>query len=432
MSCVEVLEDHGDHVVGESDDFVKSHVDSFFPLDDEVIEEDEEITEVKHKILTDDGNLSVSKDSVRGDSGEWGAVWYDIKTTSLDKDKTTLIVPKDGSKTYTAPETGDLRYTGEERFYVFLLAVEEDYVETIVVPESIYYASKLGSILQAGEDKKDELPDALKNVEFSSPDESERLLPMAIRGILSAKVNSDQLDVIIDYLLMNSTGDRPYKAIDVTEDIYTVGLPEGVLEMIPIVPPKISELGEINEGFVASVSAAISDYAGFVWNGICAVGEFLESVGSFVAEMGLAVLGTIWNALCAIGDAVLDALNVLVDWVVGKIKQVLKGAFDAIFGPLLKAIEKYGPAVERLFSVFTESGDNKNGNSLMSNSAISPIPVEEIIEGKRYCSDNPSSWHGFNSYNGNIFYNIFHLFSFQWNYFRFRCLYCINSNFCFH
>ncbi|MGM0510837.1 MAG: hypothetical protein ACQESD_06915, partial [Thermoplasmatota archaeon] len=40
MNSVEVLEDHEDHVVEESDDFVQSHVDSFFPLSEEVIEED--------------------------------------------------------------------------------------------------------------------------------------------------------------------------------------------------------------------------------------------------------------------------------------------------------------------------------------------------------------------------------------------------------
>ena len=145
-----------------------------------------------------------------------------------------------------------------------------------------------------------------------------------------------------DYLLMNSTGDRPYKAVDVTEDIYTLGLPEGVLELIPIVPPKMSELGEINEGLVASVSAAISDYAGFVWNGICAIGEFLESVGSYVAEIGLAVLGTIWDALSAIGDAVVSALNVLVDWVVGKIKQ----AVNSLLSPITSTINKWVSGVQ--------------------------------------------------------------------------------------
>ncbi len=249
--------------------------------------------------------------------------------------------------------------------------VEEDYVETIIVPESIYYASKLGSILQAGEDKKDQLPDALKNVEFSSPDESKRLLPIAVRGILSAKVDSGQLDVIIDYLLMNSTGDRPYKAVDVTEDIYTLGLPEGVLELIPIVPPKMSELGEINEGLVASVSAAISDYAGFVWNGICAIGEFLESVGSYVAEIGLAVLGTIWDALSAIGDAVVSALNVLVDWAIGLIKQAVSMATSGIN----KLIEDFREGlVERL-----EKGYESGGAAGMFNGIIGYIFTSNLF-----------------------------------------------------
>ncbi|MGM0509589.1 MAG: hypothetical protein ACQESD_00480 [Thermoplasmatota archaeon] len=49
MSCVEELEGHGDHVSRESKDFIQSHVDSFFPLDEEVIEEE---NESKDEILT--------------------------------------------------------------------------------------------------------------------------------------------------------------------------------------------------------------------------------------------------------------------------------------------------------------------------------------------------------------------------------------------
>ncbi|MFW6141180.1 MAG: hypothetical protein ACOC53_01315 [Candidatus Saliniplasma sp.] len=39
MSCVEVLEDHESQITEESTDFIQSHVDSFFPLDEEVKEE---------------------------------------------------------------------------------------------------------------------------------------------------------------------------------------------------------------------------------------------------------------------------------------------------------------------------------------------------------------------------------------------------------
>jgi len=36
LSCVEVLEDHESQIAEESTDFVQSHVDSFFPLEEEV------------------------------------------------------------------------------------------------------------------------------------------------------------------------------------------------------------------------------------------------------------------------------------------------------------------------------------------------------------------------------------------------------------
>jgi len=43
LSCVEALEYHESHDVGESTDFVQSHVESFFPLEDEVIEEEKSL-----------------------------------------------------------------------------------------------------------------------------------------------------------------------------------------------------------------------------------------------------------------------------------------------------------------------------------------------------------------------------------------------------
>lgn len=317
---------------------------------------------VSHQVMSN-GKHGHTEGYAKGSGKRWGAVWYDIDTVILKKDKTILIVPKDGSKTYTAPKTGYLRYTGEQRFYVFVLAVDEEYTETIIVPESIYYDSKLGSILLQGEEAKDDIPKDLRDIEFSEPDDSQASLSIAIRGVHAATVKSSQVSTIIKYLTMNKTGETPYEAIDITSNVFTVGLPEDVLDLIPIVPPKISEQGKINEGFWASLAAALSDIAGFIWNGICAIGEFLASVATFVVNLGLAVLGAIWDAICAIANAILAALNFLLNFIIGLIKAAVNMILKPLFTDLFNAIKAFSDALVSFFNGGTKGSATRDGDS---------------------------------------------------------------------
>ncbi|NIM94309.1 MAG: hypothetical protein GTO18_11455, partial [Anaerolineales bacterium] len=112
---------------------------------------------LNHKIL-DSGKFGVTKGITKGDAADYGQVWYEINTLSLDKVTTHFILPEDGSKTYTT-ENGALRYVGEQRYYAVVMNIDNDHQEMVIIPESVFYDSELGDILLdedlSDDDKKD-------------------------------------------------------------------------------------------------------------------------------------------------------------------------------------------------------------------------------------------------------------------------------------
>jgi hypothetical protein len=79
----------------------------------------------------------------------------------MDKVKTYLILPEDDSKTYTT-EKGLMRYTGEQRYYIVGMFVNFDHQEKIIVPESVFYDSELGSLLLDENKEDDDKKEILK------------------------------------------------------------------------------------------------------------------------------------------------------------------------------------------------------------------------------------------------------------------------------
>ncbi len=346
-------------------------------------------------LLTTDGELnSTKKDKAfverykskitGGEDHYWADMRYEIKITHMKYSKTWLINPKDDetSKLYET-ENGELRYTGEERFYLFSLSVNDNRIVNIIVPESVYYDSKLGHALLR--EDLSSLPSSLESIEFGGLNSSENEVSYSIRGVLTATVTSTQASLIIEYLTKNKTGATPYKKEDITSSITQMHLPKDVLFNLPISMPKQSELGKIAEGFVASSAEALTEFGGMVWNVVLAGAEFLNSMAEKALEIGMKVLGALKDAASKIASAVVEALSIMVEWIKGLVKQTVSTVFKPMIDFIHNWIYELVLSINTLLYLLGVTTDQSNSNNLLLQAVGSDEPrnnntVDHIIE----------------------------------------------------
>ncbi len=87
----------------------------------------------------------------------------------------------------------------------------------------------------------------LGGLEFTTADESQLQLSKYIRGVMTATISPDQLATILSQFTTNRTGEQPYEAVDITDCIFTLGLPSEVMSMLPAEAPLLSELSSLTE-----------------------------------------------------------------------------------------------------------------------------------------------------------------------------------------
>ena len=126
--------------------------------------------------------------------------------------------------------------------------------------------------------------------------------------------------------------------------------------------------GAIWEGLTGLV-AGVSDV---LYQGLVAIGNFFASLGDAVASWGQKLVGGLSKAADAVKgavQAVLDALNALVKWIIAQ----LRNAMSIIFGPIVNKIKEM---VRTIYDVFLPlSQDSEDGN--ITEEFV--IPARDII-----------------------------------------------------
>ena len=266
-----------------------------------------------------------------------------VKTVRLERSTTYMIVPEDESMRLYTTANGEHRYIGEQRFYFFSFNIDGGGIQNILVPESIFYGSQIGNWLQQSEEDAKESPlyYLFSNLQFTQTDPTGTESSSAIRGFITTEdpVSSGFAQLIITYLCLNTTGVRTFKSMDITDELVTMGLAEDIIREIPLKTPNMSKLGKINSGWLAATAADIADVCGVLWNVVVGGVTFLVSVG-------LALVGAIWEALKAIVSLILEALNILFEWIKGIVKEMIM----LILRPILDAYSQWIDGINQVLT----------------------------------------------------------------------------------
>jgi len=264
--------------------------------------------------------------------------------------------------------------------------VDNDYQEMVIVPESVFYDSELGDILLdediSEDDKKEKFEDwGLDGLRFSAADENKVELSRYLKGVWVIDITSDQINDVILHLTVNKTGETSYEDIEIQDQIWTIGLPDELLELTPTISPKLSPLSQLtivikedpitewvektDNSFVSAVwgyvkepvtklvkvtretlnfvvtlgeailsgnpgeaMQALEDYGNFVWDGIVSfaqsAAEFYVKMNSIFITLALCALKVWLEYISAIGEWIVAGLSWLFNYVKGLISQAVE------------------------------------------------------------------------------------------------------------
>jgi len=109
-----------------------------------------------------------------------------------------------------------------------------------------------------------------------------------------------QIDDVILHLTVNKTGETPYEDIEVSDRIWTIGLPDELLEMTPTITPKLSPLSQltiVNKNIIIldtlvekTDNVFVDAIWGYVKEPVTTFVEAAERTVNFVVTFGDAIL----------------------------------------------------------------------------------------------------------------------------------------------
>ena len=297
---------------------------------------------------------TVEGNQYSGDGDDEARVRFKITTLKVSRINTIILYNNtDKSEDLITDTLGYRRYVGDPHFYLMYMKVSNPVggsvfksgLNVIIIPRTIFAVSYLNKTLQAKNP-----PSVIEDFKFSDRDTSKSSNSDSVLGVIS---NNDEIsgadaEEILKYLCYENyeNGEFTNKIADaeeVTDEILTLGLPDDVVNVIPVVGlAKNSGTGDGPESFWDKVSDffknIIVSIVDFFENAIVAIGNFLSKVWNTIKSWGQTVLGAIDTAIDAIVDAiefVLDALVGFLKWLVDKVIELIMGAINSV----IEAIE---------------------------------------------------------------------------------------------
>ena len=306
--------------------------------------------------------------------GDDARVWFDIDVGHIEKVTTLLFLAANETMNYNATmgtePTGDdqLRYTGESKFYVVSVAMSEPYgplsegLNVLLVPQSVYYGSSAFSSMIAASNPSSIggfMPDTTV---WSFPGDQRSAYP--VMGTVSLELDATEAENLLWNLLHDADGVKTAWYADVTDCVYTVGLPHAVVGMIgvevPVNPVWNSSGGGSRLGAFMEWG---EDFGNDAWNYICdntPLGDLIVAFG----QWGFIEQKVILYALQFINPLVQEGRDALIE--------VLKEGVDRIVLPALDRV------VDGISMDFFE-GQNARALSIAMGMASSSYTEKEIM-----------------------------------------------------
>jgi hypothetical protein len=209
------------------------------------------------------------------------------------------------------------------------------------------------------------VPTVLRSLDFSDKDMEQDSNSAYIYSVVYSEtaLTGSQASDLLDLILFSDAGETERVAYhsEVTDEILTLGLPDDVVNMVPLTGvPENSFTGGVPRSWLDKLGEAVANVVvsvvEFLVNGLIALGNFLADLAETVAEIGLAVLGAIADALGNIAAAVMAAveamiefLNIIIKFLVDLVKNALLGAFEFLKSTVSNYITSMGNMVLREF-----------------------------------------------------------------------------------
>lgn len=284
--------------------------------------------------ITTSGDDSDDKDAT---------ISFTVETVALNRVNTILINSTDVGL-YVTPNS-ELRYTGEQRFFICYIDVTSSPsgpfvsgMNVIIVPRTTYVDSLFNqSILD------DTLPSDFDGLQVTGFDEDEDTTLGAIAGTVFGELTGTQASMFLDYLIYYDTAKTQRSAYyhDVTEQLSTLGLSNEVFEYIPFTidnsptydMPNPDDEPEWWEDIWNAITGTIEAIKDFVHNGLVAFYNFLENVGELLEDIGQAILNFLSDPAGAIQAAlefIIDVLNAIKRWVLDTLESMLHSIIQGI------------------------------------------------------------------------------------------------------
>jgi hypothetical protein len=131
--------------------------------------------------------------------------------------------------------------------------------------------------------------------------------------VWAVAIDDSKVDEVIYRLTVNKTGEVPYKAVEVQDSIWTLGLPDELLDLTPTIAPKLSPLSELTvvekeityiECWVEKTNNVFIDCIwGIVKKPVTELVKVTKTVVNFLVTMGEAIsTGNLSKAVQALED----------------------------------------------------------------------------------------------------------------------------------
>ncbi|MFW6141178.1 MAG: PKD domain-containing protein [Candidatus Saliniplasma sp.] len=327
--------------------------------------------EVQESIVLD-YNL-ISQETIEGTGGSDDfEISYKIETITLEKANTLLVNATDGEVYET--ESGELRYTGEQKFYTAMLEVDQggevfkEGPNQIVVSRNTFGESYLNQVLTGDEE---DLPEIIEDLEFSYTDEEKDTASGAVVGIISGEVSYDDAEMILEMILHSGENSEEQIAnYTVLDTPVNIGLAPDVIRLIPwtgfVMDDQGSGPGSWSD-FFGEWLGYLADAAELLKEGLVAIGNFIVNLGEAIVDWGMAVVGAIGDAFSAVRAAVSEVgemMSALADWIVSHISSLFSSVWETVTSGLESWAEGIQEAMENFFEELAEWNEINGSESM--------------------------------------------------------------------
>ncbi len=278
---------------------------------------------------------------------------YRIDTVRLGRINTILVDSLDVDDLLETP-SGDLRYLGDGVFYVGWIDVTYDSgpftqgLNAILVPRVQFFNSSVNHTLQTAGSAED-LPAYLKGLTFTAFNESAEETTTAIAGVLNGTLSGTAANLLLQDLIRGPDAVVNGNWTVVTEQVVTLGLPDRVVNAIPLEGIRFDEaVGEGPGDLFSDFLDFLLDAAAFVVQGLVLIGtaiaNFFVQAVTFLVELGMAVIGAIAEFLGQVVEAVESVGKVLgetLSWLTSFLIDFVTSAFSAIIDSLAALVNDF-------------------------------------------------------------------------------------------